>query len=297
MVVLSEAFLINLAILVGTYAIAILGLNIIMGYAGLPWLGQASLVGVGGYVTALLVVNYHAPFWLVVPASVALATGAGVGVGLPALRLNEDFLAVATIGFNFAIQAFFNYTPYFGGFAGISGIPYTNSPDIFLAVVTIILIALVLLSKVLSDSWIGLAWVSIRENEVTSQAAGIRVGYYKMLAIAIGSAFAGFSGSLQIYYLTSIQPNFLGFDQSIIMVVAVVVGGLGTIIGPIFGAILITLLPDIFQFVSNYRLLIFGILIVVLVLFERNGVFGNESHLRKAMQHLRVKSSIGNQAK
>ena len=284
---LTEGFLITIAIITESYALAILGLNIVMGYAGLPWLGHAAMVGVGGYVTAILMVNYNLPVWIVVPASVAVATITGVGVGLSALRLNQDFLAVATIGFNFAIQAFFAYTPYFGGFAGIVGIPFTSSPSLFLALTSIVLVSAVVINRILSDSWIGLAWTSIRENEMTAQAAGLRVNYYKMLAIAFGSAFAGLSGALQVYYLTSIAPSFLGFDQSILMVVAAVVGGLGTIVGPLFGATLIISLPDIFQFVSNYRLTIFGILIVVFMLFEPSGLFGNESRIRKKIEKWR----------
>ena len=270
---------------IGIYAIAALGLNITMGYAGQVNLGQAAFVGIGAITSALLTINVGLPFWIAFMASGLMALLIGVLLGAVSIRLRHDFLAITTIGFNFIVVGVFEYYEVFGGTTGIIGIP---APSImghrlrgasFMLLVYVVLAASVLATWWIEKSWLGRAFQAIREDEEAAQSMGIDPRKYKILAFAIGAALAGFSGSLLAHFKTSITYQNFGFDKSIEILTMSIMGGMDTITGALVGSAVVKLLPEVFRPFMEYRLAIYSVVIVLVLVFMPQGIAGRGSPL------------------
>jgi branched-chain amino acid transport system permease protein len=209
----------------------------------------------------------------------------GALLAIPCLRVREDFLAITTMGINFVVEAVFLYIPFFGAGMGIGGIGFPSifgreiSKPEFLVLVIGLIVAVIAVDRWLSRSWIGLAWSAIREDEEAAGAMGIDVVRFKVLAFALGSAVAGLAGSLYAHFLTFIMPVNFGFGQSIVILSMVVFGGIGTLRGPIVGAIALGALPEISRPVMEYRTLLYGALLLLLMRYQPDGVLGERSLL------------------
>lgn len=282
-----SAYYITLLTDIGIYAIAALGLNITMGYAGQVNLGQAAFVGIGAVTSALLTLNLGLPFWISFLAAGLASLLIGVLLGAVSIRLRHDFLAITTIGFNFIVVGIFEYYEIFGGTMGIIGIPqpkifgYTLRRTGFAILVYVVLAAAMLGTWWIERSWLGRAFRAISEDEEAAQSMGIDPRKYKILAFAIGAALAGFSGSLLAHFKTSITYQNFAFDKSIEILTMSILGGMDSILGAVVGSAVVKLLPEVFRPLMEYRLAIYSLAIVVILVFMPQGIVGRGSPLIK----------------
>jgi branched-chain amino acid transport system permease protein len=191
------------------------------------------------------------------------------------------------MGINFVVEAIFLYIPFFGGAMGIGGINLPKwfgremtKPEYFILIVVVFLL-LLLLDRRMGRSWIGLAWASIREDEEAAGAMGVDIVRFKVLAFILGSAIAGLAGGFYAHFLTFIMPQNFGFGQSIVILSMVVFGGIGSRWGPIVGAVILGILPEVSRPIMEYRILIYGILLLGMMRFQPGGLLGPESILPK----------------
>ncbi len=289
-----SGYLITILIIIVIYAMLAHSLNIITGHAGQISLGHAAFFGIGAYTSAMLYTEAGFPFWISVPLAAVVAGIVGALLGIPCLRVRDDFLAITTMGINFVVEAIFLYIPFFGGAMGIGGINLPKwfgremtKPEYFILIL-IVLFLLILLDRRMGRSWIGLAWASIREDEQAAGAMGVDVVRFKVLAFILGSAIAGLAGGFYAHFLTFIMPQNFGFGQSIVVLSMVVFGGIGTRWGPIVGAIILGVLPEISRPIMEYRTLIYGLLLLGMMRFQPDGLLGAGSILSKTFQRLSI---------
>ncbi len=274
----------------GIWVLLALGLNIITGYAGQVSLGHAAFYAFGAYTTAMLTTNLGWPWLVTVPLAVVVAAVLGVLLGLPSLRLREDFLAIVTLGLGLVTQSLALYLPFTGGSLGIGGIPYPSLGGFTFDTATYFLMVAVLaalgvaLSRWLARSWIGLGWRALRDDELAARAMGLNVTALKVLAFAVGAGYAGLAGALLAHYLGFIIAYNFGFGESITALAMVVVGGMGTIRGPVAGALLLALAPEVFRPLADYRMTIYGALIAAVMVLQPGGLLGERSWLARRLR-------------
>jgi len=280
-------YLMTLSIFAGINIMLALSLNILIGFAGQVSLGHAAFFGIGAYTSAVLTVNLGLNYWFALPLSVLISGFIGFLLGLPSLRVKHDFLVLATIGINFVVVSIFNYVQFFGGPYGIVGIPrpslFGKTLDTFgYFIYTMVwLILSVVFVIYLSKVYLRYGFEAVKEDEEAAESIGVSVPRYKMYAFAISGAMTGLAGNLWAHYMGVIFPENFAFPVSITILTMVVLGGVGTITGPIIGAVIITLLPEILRFVQNYRMLIYGTIIVLVMLFMPEGLMG---YIRKVIK-------------
>jgi len=265
--------LLNICIGISIYVILALGLNVVVGYAGLLDLGYVAFFVIGAYVASVFstgtiynrngdpVTILTLPFWLIIPLGAVIAAFFGVLLGAPTLRLRGDYLAIVTLGFGEIVPIFFQVTPFFGGNFGATALPI---PDIntpfgvvslnsitnlsgFYYLTLFLVVLVILLTSSLRDSSLGRAWIAIREDETAAAASGVNLVRTKLLAFGIGAGMGGLGGVIYALNIFSISPTNFSFTISITILTMVVLGGLGSIPGVIIGAIIL-------QFTDNYIL-------------------------------------------
>jgi branched-chain amino acid transport system permease protein len=285
-----SGYFVTILITLVIYAILAHSLNIITGHAGQISLGHAAFFGIGAYTSALLYTGAGFPFWVSIPLAAIVAGIIGALLGIPCLRVRDDFLAITTMGINFVVEAVFLYIPFFGGAMGIGGINLPkwfgremSKPEYFLLIL-IVFILLLLLDRRLGRSWIGLAWASIREDELAAEAMGVDVVRFKVMAFILGSAIAGLAGGFYAHFLTFIMPQNFGFGQSIVILCMVVFGGIGTRWGPVLGAVILGVLPEVSRPIMEYRTFVYGLLLLAMMRFQPGGLLGSESILTKTFR-------------
>jgi branched-chain amino acid transport system permease protein len=290
-----SGYLITIFITVIIYAMLAFSLNIITGRAGQISLGHSAFFGIGAYTSALLYTKAGFSFWISLPISAVVAGIVGALLGIPCLRVRDDFLAITTMGIVFVIEAIFLYIPFFGGAMGIGGIDLPQwfgremQKTEYLILILIVFIFLLILDRRLERSWVGLAWSSIREDEIAAHAMGVDIVRFKVLAFTLGSAIAGLAGSFYAHFLTFIMPQNFGFAQSILILCMVVFGGIGTRWGPILGAIVLGILPEISRPIMEYRTFVYGLLLLAMMRFQPEGILGSESILRKIFKQILIR--------
>ncbi len=289
-----SGYLVTILIIILIYAMLAHSLNIITGHAGQISLGHAAFFGIGAYTSAMLYTEAGFPFWISVPLAAVVAGIVGALLGIPCLRVRDDFLAITTMGINFVVEAIFLYIPFFGGAMGIGGINLPKwfgremtKPEYFILIL-IVFFLLLLLDRRMGRSWVGLAWASIREDEQAAGAMGVDVVRFKVLAFILGSAIAGLAGGFYAHFLTFIMPQNFGFGQSIVVLSMVVFGGIGTRWGPIVGAIILGVLPEVSRPIMEYRTLIYGVLLLGMMRFQPDGLLGSGSILSKTFRRLSI---------
>lgn len=282
-----NAYLITIGTLIVIYAITVYGLNVIVGYAGQISLGHAAFFGIGAYSAALLSTKAGLSFWQALPIVIVLSGLIGMLLGLPSLRLKEDFLAITTIGINFIVEALFLYIPFFGGALGIGGIPRVALFGIKLKGLAFFLLCLSFLAIVMvicwwfTRSWSGVACFALREDESAAASMGISPVRFKLLAFVIGTMMAGLGGALYAHYMRFISATDFSFPMSITFLSMIVLGGMGTLWGPLLGAVLLGILPELFRPLVDYRILFYTTLLLVMIRFQPGGLLGEGSLLRK----------------
>jgi branched-chain amino acid transport system permease protein len=246
-------YITTIGTIVCIYIILSLSLNLISGYAGQASLGHAAFFGIGAYTSAMLTLQLGLNFWTALPLAMITAGIIGAMVGVISLRIKGDFLAVTTIGINFVIVSVFEYSDFFGGAYGIMGIKYPmlfglKISKMYYLIMSIVFVALcALFCYLVSKSWLGLALETIREDEDAAEASGINCAKFKIIAFALGCAWAGLAGVLYAHFMRFITPNDFIFPISITIVAMMVVGGIGTIRGPILGALIMAALPELLR--------------------------------------------------
>jgi branched-chain amino acid transport system permease protein len=309
----------NLALL---YVLLALGLNIVVGFAGLLDLGYIAFYAVGAYVYALLASPHfglHLPFWAILPIGAAVAALFGVMLGAPTLKLRGDYLAIVTLGFGEIVRIFLNnlsqpvnITRGPQGIAGIDpvrigGYDLSKSESILGVMVSgpmkyyylllVLMLAIVLVNVRLQDSRIGRAWEAIREDEVAARAMGIDTTAMKLLAFAMGASFGGVAGGMFSAIQGFISPESFVLVESVMVVSMVVLGGMGNIWGVILGAVLLSFVPEILRWTvapaqhamfgriliepEVIRMLIFGLALVLVMLFRPAGLLPSEVRKRE----------------
>lgn len=247
-----------------------LGLNLIVGVTGQLDLGHAAFISIGAYTGALATINFDLPFTMSIILAGIIAAIFSVLIGYPILRLTGDYFAIATLGFGEIVRVMFNGLEFTNGALGISGIPRLTN---FSIAWTIAILTIVLMTW-LNNSRNGRAYMAIRDNEIAAESMGINVSLYKIQSFAVGSFLAGVGGALLAHQVSFIKPDMFGFMKSIEILNMVVLGGLGSIPGTILGASVLTLLPELLRFFSDYRNLFYGALLVTLMIFRPNGLLG-----------------------
>lgn len=291
---MSFDYLLVVLVTISIYATLVVSLNIVAGYAGQPNLAQGAFFGIGAYFAAVLSVRYGWSFWATIPVALGTAGLAGLVLGAISLRLREDFLAVTTIGLNFVVVAMFQYVPFFGGAVGLYAIPLPSlgahqfgNAD-FLAVGLAMVASVVGTSMYLQRTWFGAALLAIKDDEAAAAAAGVPVAPYKISAFVLSSALAGLAGALYAPFLSAVTPTSFGFSESVVILAMLMFGGIGVIAGALAGAVVLGALPEMFRFISDYRLLTFGTILVLMLRFQPQGLLGEGSAmLRLARRALR----------
>jgi branched-chain amino acid transport system permease protein len=279
------------------YVILGLGLNIVVGLAGLLDLGYVAFYAVGAYAYALLNMHYGWSFWVVLPLSALLGCLFGTLLGYPVLRLRGDYLAIVTLGFGEIIRMVLeNWVDFSNGPRGIGNIPGPSSFGIelnqhqsviyiYFIIIAVCLITIFFVNR-LENSRIGRAWIALRDDEIACQAMGIDKTKTKLTAFALGATWAGLAGVIFAAKTSYINPMSFTIWESITILCVVVIGGMGSAIGVIAGALVLILLPEYLRAVAEYRMLVFGALQVIVMVFKPEGLI---EAVRKTYKYEKIK--------
>lgn len=267
---------------IGIYIMLGIGLNVVVGFAGLLDLGYVAFYAIGAYSYALLAspqFGIHVPFWVMIPVCVALASLGGTLLGIPVLRMRGDYLAIVTLGFGEIIRIVLNNLDSVTN--GPKGVLRIDPPSIgsfefttpthyyYLILAGCLLSAFI--AQRLNDSRVGRAWIAMREDEEAACLTGIDVVKYKLMAFAIGASFAGVGGIIFAARQGSVFPDDFSLMVSINVLCLIIIGGMGSIPGVIVGALVLIGIPEILRAVSLYRMLAFGALLVIMMVFRPMG--------------------------
>lgn len=284
-----SGYLITLGTIIAINGIVACGLNVIVGFAGQISLGHAAFFGIGAYTAALLATQAGLSFWAALPLVIAVSALIGLLLGIPSLRVREDFLAITTIGINFIVEAIFNNFEFFGGALGIGGIPRVELFDLklrgteFLVLCLFFLVVVMVVCWWLTRCWAGLACFALREEEAAAASVGISPVRFKLLAFVIGTGMAGLGGALYAHFMRFISASDFAFPLSVSLLSMVVVGGIGTLWGPILGAFIIGVLPEVFRPLIDYRILFYTMLLLLMIRFQPGGLLGENSAARRVL--------------
>ena len=285
-----EAYLLHLLIFICIYAILSMSLNLITGFAGMLNLGHAAFFGIGAYASVLLVMAGF-PFWVGFIAAGLVAAFFGFLLSIPSLRLRGDFLAIATLAFGEIIRSILlNWTELTRGPLGIPGIPKPeffgivfDSMGMYLVLAFAVAAVTYVALKLLLKSNFGIALKALRENESVAASLGKNVKLLKMQAFMVGACFAGLAGSLFAHYITFIDPSSFVLGETILILLMVMLGGVGSLEGSIVGVIILVLLPEPLRFiklppamVGQLRQIIYAVLLIVLIIKRPKGIIGEK---------------------
>ena len=288
--------------LITIHAIVAIGLNILVGYTGQVSLGHAGFFAIGAFTTVILVLKWSFPFWVALPIGGFISSGFGFILGLPALRLKGPYLASATLGFGMTITTVIKHMEFFGGRMGLQApkLFFFGAPmkDIqFYYLIMAIAVVMVIGALKLIKTRVGRAFIAIRDSDIAAEAMGVNLTYYKTLAFAVSAFYTGVAGGLYAFILGFINPESFHLIMSITFLAMVVVGGLGSIMGSVAGAALMTYLdiklqaiqdipaigPALVTFsqkymniagMSNVAVIVYGLIMIFIILFEPLGIFG-----------------------
>ena len=271
-------------VLIGINIILATSLNMINGYTGQFSIGHAGFLAVGAYVGAIMTVKLGFNMAVALIAGTAAAGLLGFLVGLPTLRLNGDYLAIATLGLGEIIRICILNIDYVGGAAGLMGIPrLTSFPLVFW-----IMVAILFFIKNFKNSAHGRACLAIRENEIAADTMGIDTTKYKVMAFTLGAAFAGTAGVLFSHYFFIAHPASFTFMRSFDILTMVVLGGLGSMTGSVMGAVVLTFISAALADFPQWRMIIYSLTMIILMLYRPQGLFGSKELSLQMFQSLKI---------
>ncbi|MBI4352860.1 MAG: branched-chain amino acid ABC transporter permease [Candidatus Omnitrophica bacterium] len=292
----KNVYHIDLMTSIGIYVLLAMGLNVVVGFAGLLNLGYAAFFAIGAYAYALLNLHAGCPFWLGLPAAGIVSMIFGLVIGAPSIRIRGDYLAITTLGFGEIVRiAFNNLDEWTGGPNGLLGIARpkiwvprfeggfhwetfsfsVNPTPYFYLVLGLVMFAAYLLFR-MSDSKIGRALVAIREDELAASCMGVPVLKIKLTAFGLSAFIAGMAGAVFASKQTIVTPDSFDFVLSVLILAMVVLGGMGNIWGAALGALILGALPELLREFANYRMLLFGVMMVLMMIFRPQGILGSQ---------------------
>lgn len=291
---LAGSYFVHVMIVALVFAILAVGLDLVLGYCGQFSFGQGAFYGIGAYASALLALGLGWPFWVTLPAAAAVTAAFGALLGVPSLRLAGHFLAITTIAFQVIVNVVLTqWHGFTGGTAGLTGIP--APPSIRLGGVTLasfesplayyylalgVAALCVTVAVRLTRTRLGREWRAVREDELLAKTMGINTTRIKVLAFTASAAMAGAAGSLIAHYLKNIHPSEFTIWTSAEIVAMVILGGRGTLAGPILGAVALTILPEYLRVARDYKLIFYGVALIVMIAFLPRGLVGGLRALR-----------------
>ncbi|MBI5418213.1 branched-chain amino acid ABC transporter permease [Candidatus Poribacteria bacterium] len=275
-------YFVDVITLAGIYIILALGLNIVVGLAGLLNLGFVAFYAIGAYSYAILSTNFHVSFWILLPIGMILVAVSGVLLGFPALRLKGDYLAIVTLGFGEMIHLVLNnWDKVTKGPNGILNIPSPstgnfvfNDPRHYYYLILFFVFLTIIAIDRINNSRIGRYWIAIREDEIAAEAMGIDTSKMKLMAFSFGALWAGLAGVLFAAKMRFVSPESFTFSESIIILCMVIIGGMGSILGVILGALILVILPEALRGFDSYRMLALGIGLIIMMIYKPEGILG-----------------------
>jgi branched-chain amino acid transport system permease protein len=285
-------YLLHILILIGIYIILSVSLDLIAGYTGLLSITHAAFYGVGAYVAALMALNLGSHFLVNILSAILLCGLLGVLVGIPALRIKDDYFVIATFAFQIiTFSVMNNWVSFTSGPMGLPGIPQPTlfghkitSNVGFLTLVGTFAVLTVAVSYKIVNSPFGRVLKAIREDEVFTLSAGKNIALYKVLVFVIGAGLAAVAGSMYAYYISFIDPTSFTVMESIFIISIVIIGGTGSLWGPIVGSVVLVSLPEILRFIgmpssiaANVRQILYGALLVIFMMWRPQGFMGGYS--------------------
>lgn len=283
----GEPYVLHVLVLCFVYAVPAVGLNLMLGYTGLVSLGHMAFAGIGAYAAAVLMVDAKIGFWSALALSTLASGAAGAAIGLVCLRFRSHFFMIVTLAFGLVLHSVMNnWDDVTRGAAGFGGIPRPAPIELagerfsfgplanfyYLALTAAVLVFA--LQRLVVRSDIGRILAAIRQDEPLARARGVNALAYKTAVFSLGSAIAGFGGVLQVSFLRVAAPASFNLAESINSVLIVIVGGAGSLAGPALGALLFVALPEYLRVASEWRLVIFGVMLVAITLFAPRGLAG-----------------------
>jgi branched-chain amino acid transport system permease protein len=283
---ISNFYYIQVLVFIGIYIILALSLNLLNGYVGLLSIGHAAFYGIGAYASAKLAMDAGLPFPLAMLGAGAVAGIFGYLIAKPTLRLSGIYMTLATLGFN---MIFFlvmqNWMSFTNGPLGIMDIP---PPSIFgyaiesriqyyYLIFFLVLLTLTSMQRLMACRF-GRALVSIRENELAAEAIGVNTTRYKIQAFVLAAFYAGIAGSFYAHFVKFVSPDSFYIYESFILLAMLAFGGQGNLIGPVVGAAILIIIPEVFRFLQEYRMLVYGSVLIVMMLVRRQGLLGGRNY-------------------
>ncbi len=275
-------YILNVAIMIGIYVILASSMNLTNGYAGIFSMGHSAFYGIGAYATGILSFRIGSGFWTGMLAAGVASMMFGLLLGIPALRLKGIFFALITVSF---LEIFrlvtMNWISLTRGPMGIPGIPAPtlfgwslSANRHFYYLILVMDIMMVLFMYRIIHSRLGRAFMAIRDDDLAAAALGIPTFRYRLLALAISTCLCGFAGCFYAHYASYISVDSFGVSESFIILTMMIVGGMGTITGPLVGAIVMVIFPEIFRSLLEYRMVAYGVILILMILFRPEGLFG-----------------------
>ncbi len=275
-------YLKGILILAGINLMSVLGLSLLTGFTGMFSFGHAGFMAIGGYTAASMTVKFGLPFIPSLLIGGLTAAIVSAFIGRLTLNLKGDYFCIATLGFGEAIRLILDNVQYFGGARGWPGIPHHTN---LTSVVLINAVAIVLLANLVRSKH-GRNMIAVREEELASQIAGINVFKYKMISLMISAAYAGIGGGLMAHYMTFLQPKMFSLVKSTELTIIVIFGGLGSISGSVVGALVLTALPELLRVLKDWRLVFYGLSVIVIMVTRPEGLMGGYEFTPSSMKKL-----------
>ncbi len=287
---LNNIYIIHILILALIYAIAAVGLDFQMGSTGMVNFAQGTMLGIGAYTSALLCTTFGVSFWIGLVGAIIVSGIFGVILGLPTLKTKEYHLSLVTIAFAYVGYLLILNMKWTGGPDGIAGIPkpklfgfsLSRSIDIggisipgkmlYFYLVLLALVLLIIVASRLKNSWLGLTWNAVRDDEISAKCYGIRLMPYKLLSFVFGSVFAGIAGVLYAHLVGFISTESMAFSVDLLLVAMVILGGMDNIAGVIVGAILLVIIPEKFRSIQDFRILLYAVTLILMLVFRPQGL-------------------------
>ena len=296
--VVTDPYWLHLLIMLVMYMMLAASVDIIYGYAGQLNLGQGAFAAIGAYITGLLMLRLHVSYWVAMPLSGLGAAFFGLLLGFPTLRLRGLYLGIATMGFSEIVRLILlTWSSLTRGPMGLPGIPSPTigsfaieSKTAYYYLVLVYLLLTLFSIQRLVNSRVGRAWIAIREDETAAMAMGIDTATYKIMAFSLGAFFAGIAGSFYAVYISFVSPDAFKMMDSYLIFAMPAVGGMGTMLGPLIGALIVYVLPEVTRVFSDYRMLWVGALLVVVMVSEPRGVLGGVASLIERSRRARQES-------
>ncbi|HHV78865.1 MAG TPA: branched-chain amino acid ABC transporter permease [Firmicutes bacterium] len=276
-------YILGILTVVGINIVAVLGVSLLIGFTGVFTFGHAAYMAIGAYTSALLTLKTGLPFLVCLAGGAAAAMLLAIPIGYPTLRLSGDYFVVASLGVaEIVVLLIENMHGITGGARGLVGIPPKSS----IWIVWLIAVASVVLVRNFIDSRLGRNCVALRENELAAQTIAINPFRYKMIALIISAGLGGLAGGLLAHYTGVLHPSMFAFVKSEELVISVIFGGIGSVTGSVLSAIILTFLPEALRALSEWRLVIYGVLVVIIIIARPQGLFGYRELTREYLRRL-----------